>query len=122
MASVTDLSGRCKLTLTDGRTGAVYQVEPLPRQPGEYRRGFRLAVPGGPSAGGDSCHAHQLPCGLTECSCPAWTESRTCAHTQLLTAAGLFDELVTPDEPSYGGRWFPDDDELVDIDWESEAP
>ncbi len=114
MSTVPEACARCKLALTDGRTGACYRVEKLPRAAGDYRRGFRLTGPDGAPA-----FAHELPCGLRECSCPAWTVGRECEHTRLLVAAGLFDDPVDVREP--GQPDYPEDD-LVDIDWESEAP
>ena len=107
----------CKLTITNGRTGAAYQAERLPRKPGDYRRGFRLTGPNG-----ETVFAHELPCGLHECSCPGWvhTGGLACEHTELLTAAGLFDERVRRE-----GLYAPDPfepEELVDIDIDSDAP
>jgi hypothetical protein len=104
-----------KLTLENG-TGIVYRVERLERRPGDYRKGFRLNA-----AGVQPLFCHELPCGLQECSCPDWPLGRTCSHTELLTAAGLFDEPVCPDDLYAGGQCFPDDD-LVDIDIDSDSP
>jgi hypothetical protein len=114
--NLSDFQARCKLTLTDGVTGTTYAVERLERRPGDYRKGFRLIA-----SGDQPVFCHELPCGLQECSCPEWPQGRTCPHTELLTAAGLFDEPVRPDDLYAGGQCFPDDD-LVDIDIDSDAP
>ena len=112
MNTVSDLTTSCKLTLENGLTGTAYQVERLERRPGEFAKGFRLRGPAG-----ELSFAHELPNGLHECSCRAWTRvNRACEHTQLLTAAGLFDAPVDP------WAYDPSDDELVEIDWESDAP
>ncbi len=71
MTTVTDRQLRCKLTLTNALTGARYQVERLPRKPGDYRKGFRLT-----GLDGAPVFAHELPCGLQECSCSAWIDGR----------------------------------------------
>jgi hypothetical protein len=113
MATVTEIRENYKLTLTNGLCGAEYRVERLPRKPGEYAKGFRLTGPDG-----QPVFAHELPSGLQECSCSAWAEGRECEHTQLLTAAGLFDEPIRPDD-LYRDRF---EDDLVEIDWESDAP
>ena len=117
MNNVPQAADAVKVTLTRGLTGAAYQAERLPRRPGDYRRGFR---PTGPN--GETVFAHELPCRLHECSCPGWVQAGglACEHTELLTAAGLFDEPVRRE-----GLYAPDPfapDELVDIDWESNAP
>ena len=113
MSTVTDLKDHCKLTLTNGLTGAHYQVARLPRKPGDYRKGFRLT-----GLDGAPVFAHELPCGLHECSCPAWTAGRTCEHTAMLTTAGLFEEPVDPRDLYRDAL----EDDLVEIDWESDAP
>ena len=117
MDNVPQATKTVKLTLTSGPAGAAYRAERLPRKPGDYRKGFRLTGPNG-----ETVFAHELPCGLHECSCPRWVQAGglACEHTELLTAAGLFDDPVRRDELYRPDPFRPD--ELVDIDWESEAP
>jgi len=118
MSTVAELRENHKLTLTNLLCGAEYQVERLPRRPGQYAKGFRLVhlhqEPFRPTY-----HVHQLPDGRHECGCTGWTDGRECEHTRLLTAAGLFDEPVTTAE-LYQGSYF-QEDELLDLDWESDA-
>ncbi len=56
----------------------------------------------------------------TNAAAPAGS-TRACEHTQLLTAAGLFDEPVRPDDlysPQEDEPW--DLDEIVAINWEND--
>jgi len=99
------------LTLTHPMTGAEYQVERLPREPGGYAKGFRLSLVGQWPLG-YTCHTHQRSDGQQECDCGLWTKCRECEHTRLLTTAGLFDEPVDPDDDI----WDPDEViELADV-------
>lgn len=100
--------GDVTLILTNGLTR--YQVERLPRTPGDYRKGYRLTGPDG-----EPVLAHELPSGMQECSCVTWTQARSCEHTTLLTVAGLFDEPVDLYRNAF-------EDDLIDTDWESDAP
>ncbi len=120
MATLTEIREHCQLTLTNGLCGAAYRVERLPRKPGDYAKGFRLVHlhldPVHPVY-----HAHQLPDGRHECSCTGWVHARACEHTQLLTAAGLFDEPVRADDlypPQEEEPW--DLDEIIAINWEND--
>src|SRR5579883_1587404 len=120
MATAAEIRENCQLTLTNGLGGAEYRVEKLPRKPGAYAKGFRLVHlhtdPVHPVY-----HAHQLSDGRHECSCTGWVHARECEHTQLLTAAGLFDEPVRPDDlyPPQDSDEEPwDFDEIIAINWE----
>jgi hypothetical protein len=114
MATLAEIRQRCQIVLISP-TGTQYQVERLEGRPGDYRRGYRLTETGGPDE--RPAFAHELPNGVQECSCTAWTQARECEHVALLVGAGLFDEprrLGPADEFA--------EDELVDIDWEAGAP
>jgi hypothetical protein len=96
------------LTLTHPMTGAEYEIERLSREPGGYVKGFCLSLLGQRSQG-YTCNVYQRSDGRQECDCGLWTECRECEHTKLLTAAGLLDEPVNPDD----GAW--DLDETIEL-------
>ncbi len=120
MANLEEMRRRCQVVLIDGLSGRQFQVERLERRPGDYFRGYRLTQTG---AAGAPAFAHELQSGAQECSCPAWAEKRECEHTALLVGAGLFSEPGAWFGPVNARAYDPfADDELVEIEWESEAP
>ncbi len=94
------------LTLTHPQTGQEYQLDRLPRCPGESVGGWRLT-----GATSHVCHVHQLPGGRVMCDCEGWTEGRACEHVKLLRADGLIDAPVGGSDP-----YDPFGNGLVDID------
>ncbi len=99
------------LTLVNPMSGVEYQLDRLPRCPGEPVGGWGLT-----RATGHTCHVHQLADGHVECDCESWSEARACDHVKLLAADGLI-EGPAPAVDAYD----PFGNGLVDIDINGDA-
>jgi hypothetical protein len=121
MSTVTEPRTVHKLVILNMHTGVTFEVERLPRQPDDYRKSFRLTQLYTGAAVNPVCHAHELPSGLQDCDCRDWIDRRTCPHVEMLRSVASFEEPVLF-APAESRPYNPFDDELVEIEWQSEAP